>query len=93
MVHLGIDIDQFILLTIYPAAAIFGIGYLAKKTKMRPVLSYLMQAVTCFAFAVVYLVAVANGGAQGLAIVLAMFGAVLLFMARKQNLQKQEQSV
>ncbi|HEY7733645.1 MAG TPA: hypothetical protein VIB07_02515 [Nitrososphaera sp.] len=93
MVHIGIDIDQFILLTIYPAAAIFGVGYLAKKTRMRPVLSYLIQAVACFVFAAVYLVAIANGGAQGLAIVLAMFGVVLLFMARKQNLQKQEQSI
>lgn len=93
MVHLGIDIDQFILLTIYPAAAIFGIGYIAKKTKMRPVHSYLIQAVTCFAFTIGYLVAIPNGGAQGLAVVLAMFGAVLLFMAKKQNLQKQEQSV
>ena len=35
MVHLGIDIDQFILLTIYPAAVIFSIGYAAKKNKMH----------------------------------------------------------
>lgn len=92
MVHLGIDIDQFILLTIYPTAVFFAIGYIAKKTKMRQVLSYLLQAITCLAFAVGYFVAVPNGGAQGLAVVLAMFGAVLLFMARKQNIQ-QEQSV
>jgi predicted Kef-type K+ transport protein len=93
LVHLGIDIDQFILLTIYPAAAFFAIGFAAKKIKMRPLISYLLQAATCFAFAVGYYLAfVHNGGALGLAIVLIMFGAVLLFMARKQAIQP-EQSV
>ncbi|HEV8387483.1 MAG TPA: hypothetical protein VGQ03_07670 [Nitrososphaera sp.] len=92
MVHLGIDIDQFILLTIYPAAVFFAIGYIAKKTKMRPLISYMLQAITCFGFAIGYLVLVPNGGAQGLAVVLLMFGGVLLFMARKQGIQ-QEQSV
>ncbi len=92
MVHLGIDIDQFILLTIYPAAVFFAIGYIARRTKMRPFLSNLLQAVACFGFAIGYFVLVPNGGAQGLAIVLIMFGAVLLFMARKQGIQ-QEQSV
>jgi hypothetical protein len=92
MVHLGVDIDQFILLTIYPAVAFFAIGYIAKKTKMRPVASYILQAATCFSFALGYFVLVPNGGAQGLSIVLLMFGGVLLFMARKQGIQ-QEQSV
>lgn len=93
MGHLGIDIDQFILLTIYPAAAFFAIGYIARKTKMPPVRSYLLQGITCIAFSVGYLFAVPNGGAQGLALVLGMFGALLLFMARKQKIQQPEQSV
>jgi peptidoglycan/LPS O-acetylase OafA/YrhL len=91
MSHLGIDIDYFILYTLFPAAAFFAIGYIAKKTNMRPVLSYLLQAVTCFAFSIVYFIAVLNGGAQGLAIVLAMFGALLLFMARKHKIQQPEE--
>jgi hypothetical protein len=93
MVHLGIDIDQFILLTIYPAAAFFVIGYLAKKTKMHAVKSYLLQGITCIAFAIAYVFAVPNGGAQGLAIVLGMFGALLLFMARKQKIEQPPQNV
>ena len=93
MVHLGVDIDQFILLTIYPAAAFFAIGYIAKKTKMAQVKSYLLQGITCIAFAIAYLVAVPNGGAQGLSVVLGMFGVLLLFMARKQKIQQPEQSV
>jgi hypothetical protein len=91
LVHLGIDIDQFILLTIYPAAAFFAIGYIAKKTNMKAAKSYLLQAITCIAFSIAYLVVVPNGGAQGLAIVLGMFGALLLFMARKQKIQQPEQ--
>ena len=92
MSHLGIDIDQFILLTIYPAAAFFAIGYIGKKTKIQPAMSYLLQAMTCFAFSIAYFIVVPNGGAQGLAIVLAMFGVVVLFMAKKQKIQQQEQS-
>jgi predicted Kef-type K+ transport protein len=93
MVHLGIDIDQFILLTIYPAAAFFVIGYVAKKTKMPPIKSYLLQAVTCLTFAIVYIITIPNGGAQGLAIVLGMFGVLLLFMARKQKIEQPQQNV
>jgi hypothetical protein len=93
MVHLGIDIDLYILLTIFPAAAFFSIGFIAKKTNMRQALSYLLQAATCFAFATAYFLVVPNGGALGLAIVLAMFGTVLLFMAKKQSIQQQEQSI
>ncbi len=91
MPHLGIDIDQYILLTIYPAAAFFAIGYIAKKTKMRQSISYSLQAVQCIAFSIAYLIAVPNGGADGLAIVLGMFGVLLLFMAKKQRTQQQEQ--
>ncbi|MEW6604371.1 MAG: hypothetical protein AB1351_06735 [Thermoproteota archaeon] len=93
MVHLGIDIDLYILLTIFPAAAFFAAGYIAKKTRMPQVKSYLIQAIICIAFSIAYFVAVPNGGAQGLAIVLGMFGALLLFMARKQKIQQPEQSV
>jgi len=93
MVHLGIDIDQFILLTIYPAAVFFGVGYIAKKTKMHAAKSYLLQALTCLVFGITYIFAVPNGGAQGLAIVLIMFGALLLFMARKQKIEQPTQNV
>jgi hypothetical protein len=93
MAHLGIDIDQFILLTIYPAAAFFVVGYIARKTKMQAAKSYLLQAITCIAFAIAYVFAVPNGGAQGLAIVLGMFGTLLLFMAKKQKIEQPQQSV
>ena len=49
-------------------------------------LKYSLQALTCIIFSIVYFVAVPNGGAQGLAIVLAMFGVILLIMARKHRI-------
>jgi FtsH-binding integral membrane protein len=91
MVHLGIDIDEFILLTIYPAAAFFAIGYVARKTKMQAAKSYFLQGITCIAFSIAYIF-VPNGGAQGLAIVLGMFGVLLLFIARKQKIEQPQQN-
>jgi hypothetical protein len=60
---------------------------------MQAAKSYLLQAVTCIAFAIAYVFAVPNGGAQGLAIVLGMFGVLLLFMARKQKIEQPQQNV
>jgi hypothetical protein len=51
---------------------------------------YIIQAAICFAFAGAYFVAVPQGGAQGLAIILVMFGALLAFMARKQKVQPEQ---
>ena len=92
MPHLGIDIDEYILLTIYPAAVFFAIGYIAKKTHMRQAILYLLQGIMCIAFAIGYLFVIQNGGADGLTIVLGMFGILLLFMARKQKIQQPEQA-
>ena len=77
------DIDQYILLTIYPCAAIFGLGFFAKKAKIRESLKYVFQASASIIFSIIYFEAVPNGGAQGLAVVLMLFGILLFFMARK----------
>jgi hypothetical protein len=83
LTHNGIDIDQYLLFTIYPSVVIFGIGFLAKKGKMRESIKYILQGLTCIVFSLAYFVAVPNGGAEGLAIVLAIFGILLFFMARR----------
>jgi hypothetical protein len=80
---LELDIDQYILLTIYPSAAIFGLGFFAKKVGLRESLKYLLQASASIIFSIVYFEAVPNGGAQGLAVVLFVFGVLLLLLARK----------
>ena len=87
MPHNGVDIDQFILFAVYPTAVFFAIGLVAKKRNLSDVLKYLLQGITCIVFSVIYFVGVPRGGADGLAIILAMFGILLLFMARKQKIQ------
>jgi hypothetical protein len=79
-------------LTVYPSVLIFGLGFLAKKKKMRESIKYTLQALTCIVFSVIYFVIIPNGGAEGLAIVLAMFGILLFFMARKYIIHPEESS-
>ena len=57
---------------------------------MRESIKYTLQALTCIIFSITYFVAVPNGGAEGLAIVLAMFGVLLFFMARKYVIHPEE---
>lgn len=87
MPHNGVDIDQFILFTIYPTAVFFAVGFVAKKRNLSDVFKYILQGLTCIVFSIIYFVGVPRGGADGLAIILAMFGILLLFMARKQKFQ------
>jgi peptidoglycan/LPS O-acetylase OafA/YrhL len=83
LTHNGIDIDEYLLLTIYPSILFFGVGFIAKKTTMRESLKYALQALICIIFSIVYFVVIPNGGAQGLALVLAILGVILLIMAKK----------
>jgi hypothetical protein len=80
---LALDIDQYILFTIYPAATIFGLGFFARKAKISESLKYVFQASASIIFSILYFEAIPNGGAQGLAVVLFLFGILLFFMARK----------
>jgi hypothetical protein len=86
LTHNGIDIDQFILLAVYPTITFFIIGIIAKRLSMGEPLKYAIQASSSIIFAVVYFLAIPNGGAQGLATVLILFGAILFLMARKSLL-------
>jgi hypothetical protein len=83
LTHNGIDIDQFILLTIYPTITFFIIGLVAKRLALGEPLKYASLASSCIVFGIIYFLAVPNGGAQGVATVLILFGAILFLMARK----------
>jgi hypothetical protein len=86
LTHNGIDIDQFILLAVYPTITFFVIGIIAKRLIIGEPLKYAIQASNSIIFAIVYFLAIPHGGAQGLAIVLILFGGVLILMARKSLL-------
>jgi hypothetical protein len=83
LTHNGIDIDQFILLAVYPTITFFIIGIIAKRISLGEPLKYAIQASNSIIFGVVYFLAIPNGGAQGLATVLILFGGILILMARK----------
>ena len=91
MTQNGIDIDQYLLLTLYPATIIFGLGFAGKKKKIRQSLTFLVQGLICIGFSAAYFVVIPNGGADGLAIVLALFGVLLLFVARKHIIHPEEE--
>jgi O-antigen/teichoic acid export membrane protein len=90
--HNGVDIDQYILLTIYPIVVFFAIAILGKKFKLDEALKYFFQGVSCILFAVFYMILIPRGGAQGLAIILILFGILLFFMARKQKISPKDQN-
>lgn len=83
------DIDQFLLLAIYPTVAFFVVGYVGKKIPLSDSLKYGLQSLTSFAFSLAYFILVPNGNAQGIAIVLLLFGIILLVIARKYNLSSE----
>jgi hypothetical protein len=91
--HNGVDIDQYILLTIYPIVAFFVIALLGKKFKLDEVFKYFFQGLSCILFAIFYIILIPRGGAQGLAIVLILFGVLLFFMARKQKISPKDQTL
>jgi hypothetical protein len=90
--HNGIDIDTYILLTIYPIISFFAIGFVGRKFNLDEALKYFFQGVSCLLFALFYIVMIPRGGAQGLAIVLILFGILLLFMARKHKISPKDQT-
>ncbi|MGI0023418.1 MAG: hypothetical protein ACRD9Q_11240 [Nitrososphaeraceae archaeon] len=93
MPHNGIDIDTYILLTIYPIISFFAIGFVGRKLNLNEALKYFFQGVSCLLFALLYIVMIPRGGAQGLAIVLILFGILLLFMARKHKVSPKDQTL
>ena len=93
MPHNGVDIDEFILLTVYPIIAFFAVGFLAKKFKLGEAWGYLFHGISCLLFAIFYIFMIPRGGAQGLAIVLILFGILLLFMARKRKVSPKDQTL
>jgi hypothetical protein len=93
LTHNGIDIDQFILLAVYPTITFFIIGIISKRLSLGDPLKYAIQASNSIIFAVVYFIAIPNGGAQGLAIVLILFGGVLVLMARKSLVHTKEDEI
>jgi L-lactate permease len=91
MSHNGIDIDQYILLILYPSIAFFVIGYITKKKNIKKSITYLTQSIICFVFSITYYTLIPHGGAQGLSIILGLFGILLVILARKEKIKPEEE--
>ncbi|MDW0141525.1 MAG: hypothetical protein WAL21_04210 [Nitrososphaeraceae archaeon] len=81
------------MLTFYPIIAFFAIALLGKKFKLDEVFKYFFQGISCILFAIFYIILIPRGGAQGLALVLILFGVLLFFMARKQKISPKDQTL
>jgi len=92
MSHNGIDIDQYILLIVYPSIAFFVIGYITKKKNIKKSITYIIQSIICFIFSTTYYIFVPHGGAQGLSLILGLFGILLLILARKEKIKPEEEN-
>jgi len=86
MSHNGIDIDQYILLIIYPSIAFFAIGFITRKIDLRKTITYTLQAIICFCFSIGYYIFIPYGGALGLSLILGLFGILLIILARKERI-------
>lgn len=86
MSHNGIDIDQYILLIIYPSIAFFAIGFITRKIDLRKTVTYALQAIICFCFSIGYYIFIPYGGALGLSLILGLFGVLLIILARKERI-------
>ncbi len=91
MSHNGIDIDQYILLILYPSIAFFIIGFITKKKNIKKSITYIIQSIICFIFSSTYYIFVPHGGAQGLSLILGLFGILLLILARKEKIKPEEE--
>ena len=93
MSHNGVDIDQYILLIIYPSIAFFATGFITRKIELKKSITYSIQAIICFGFSIAYYVLIPYGGALGLSIILGLFGFMLLVIARKEKISPSDSNI
>ena len=89
MSHLGIDIDQYLLLTIYPVAALFITEMVGRAAKVPPWAKLVAQGITCVGFGVAYVTVIVAHWMTS--VVLFALAFVLFYQARNAKL-KPEQS-
>ncbi|NOJ29021.1 MAG: hypothetical protein DA328_02515 [Nitrososphaeraceae archaeon] len=90
MTHNEIDIDQYLLLIIYPSIVLFSAGYVSKKMGIKVHFRYLTEAIICISFAIIYYLFLSNGGANGLVLVLLLIGIFLLYMTKKKYVHNED---
>ncbi len=84
MSHLDVDVIDFLLLTIYPAAALFIIEMIARGVKLSSWIKLSVQAVAMIGFGVAYVTAITAHWLTS--IVLFALAATLFYQARRTKI-------
>ncbi len=84
MSHLGIDVIDFLLLTIYPVAALFVIEMIARAIKISSWIKLSIQAVTMIGFGIAYVTAITAHWLTS--IVLFALAVTLFYQARRTKI-------
>ncbi len=84
MSHLGIDVIDFLLLTIYPVAALFVIEMIARAIKIPSWIKLSIQAVTMIGFGIAYVTAITAHWLTS--IVLFALAVTLFYQARRTKI-------
>jgi len=84
MSHLDVDVIDFLLLTIYPVAALFVIEMIARAIKIPSWIKLSIQAVTMIGFGIAYVTAITAHWLTS--IVLFALAVTLFYQARRTKI-------
>ena len=84
MSHLDVDVIDFLLLTVYPVAALFIVEMISRVTKTPPWLRLTIQGFVSFSFAIAYVTMITAHWLT--ALVLVALGIALLYQARRAKI-------
>ncbi len=84
MSHLDVDVIDFLLLTIYPVAALFVIEMIARAIKISSWIKLSIQAVAMIGFGIAYVTAITAHWLTS--IVLFALAVALLYQARRTKI-------
>ena len=84
MSHLDVDVIDFLLLTIYPVAALFIIEMISRAAKIQSWLKLTIQGFVSFGFAIGYVTLITAHWLT--ALVLLALGVALLYQARRAKI-------
>jgi hypothetical protein len=90
MSHLGVDILDYLLLTVYPVAGLFIVEIICRIAKITSWIKLLTQGIICVGFTIAYVTVIVSHWLTAL-VLLALAGA-LFYQARIAKL-KPDQSI
>ena len=88
--HTGVDVIDFILFTVYPAAALFAVEIASRAIKSPKWIKLVIQGITSIIFAIVYLTFPDDDKLPLTAIVLIALGVALFYQAKRAKINPEK---